>query len=146
MTRAVQTLNDLMAVCHDGQNFYEYALTHTHDPTLRDVFSDMLRIRKDVITDLAACVAREGEQPVTDHSTFVGVLRQSYTKLKKTLSLNGDATLVAALEETEDRTLEAFQQALEEVTDPTIRQLLTRHHEIDRKTHERMRSLKRAAA
>ena len=136
-------LKDLTIICQDGRDFYAYAAQETKDPELHELFTCFASIREDAIGELQANINALGETaPVEEHS-LAGIVRQNYAKFKKMLSLNENAALVDELEETEDRTLEAFNQALDALppSDP-VRIVVIQQRDIFKGTHARMRALK----
>ena len=146
MTVLTEKLNDLLVICRDGKDFYEYAARQTGDAALQNLFLEMARIRQGVIEDLAARTREAGGTPRRGIGTLPGLMRRSYARLKVMVSADSDAALIAELEETEDRTLEAFSAAQEELGEGGVGLLVRRHKDTFQRTHDRMRTLKKAAA
>jgi len=62
------------------------------------------------------------------------------------LTDKNDATFVARLEESEDRLLDAFEDAAGRADDPLLRAIILRHLPKVRLCHEQMRNLKMSLA
>lgn len=141
-SRTAVQLNELIEITRDGQRFYEHAHNEVKDLRLKSIFSEMSQAKTDVIQALAAKVAANQEQPATG-GTLIGKLRQVYADTRATLSSDEGATYVTQLEDTEDRILHAFEDALESA-EPDVRALLAVEMPKMRSCHDRMRSLKQS--
>ncbi|MES2819218.1 MAG: PA2169 family four-helix-bundle protein [Pseudomonadota bacterium] len=142
MTSKANQLNELIEITRDGQRFYEHAHDEVKDLQLKSLFRDMSMAKTQVIQALAVKVAANHEQPAQG-GTVMGKLRQVYADTKATLSSDENATYVAQLEDTEDRILHAFEDAMKEA-EPDVRALLAVEMPKVRACHDRMRDLKRA--
>ncbi|ERI51908.1 PA2169 family four-helix-bundle protein [Pseudomonas sp. AOB-7] len=140
MSSKTAQLNELIEITRDGQRFYEHAHDEVKDIRLQALFRDMARAKTEVIDALARSVAANHSQPASG-GTLLGKLRQLYADTRATLAKDEDATYVAQLEESEDRILQAFEDALEGA-DQDLRVLLAMEMPKVRACHERMRALK----
>ena len=82
-------------------------------------------------------MAANHEEP-TESGTLVGKLRQGYADARATLSSDEESTYLAQLEETEDRILEAFEDAME-TAQPDVQALLAVEMPKVRACQQRMR-------
>jgi len=137
------TVQDLVRIANDGADFYGEAMDKTSNPQLRNVFSRMREHKQRLASALRGQLHFNNEDAPRD-GTFAGTLRQTYTDLRAKLSSNEDKVYVAQLEETEDRLLKHFQEAITEVTDPSVKALLQTHAPQVRACHDEMRSLKKS--
>lgn len=142
MGTTIEQLNELIAITRDGQQFYEHALDEVNDTELRELFSEMRDAKAQLIQALSAKVeANEGEPE--SGSTHTGKIRQVYADIKAKLTNNDATTYISQLEETEDRILHAFEDALENA-DVGMHSLLGPEMPKVRACHDRMRDLKKA--
>ncbi len=141
-SKSTTQLNELIEITRDGQRFYQHAQEEVKDARLKAIFSEMSRAKTDVIQALAMKVAANQEQP-SSGTTLIGKLRQVYADTRATLSNDEAATYVKQLEDTEDRILHAFEDALESA-DPDVRALLAVEMPKMRSCHDRMRNLKQS--
>ncbi|MHA6491871.1 ferritin-like domain-containing protein [Pseudomonas borbori] len=142
MTSKTAQLNELIEITRDGQRFYEHAHDEVKDVRLKTLFREMSQAKTEMIHALAMKVAANQEQPAPG-GTFIGKLRQVYADTRASLSSDEGATYVAQLEDTEDRILHAFEDALENA-EPDVRALLAVEMPKVRSCHDRMRSLKQS--
>lgn len=141
-SKSTNQLNELIEITRDGQRFYQHAQEEVKDARLKAIFSEMSRAKTDVIQALAVKVAANQEQP-SSGTTLIGKLRQVYADTRATLSSDEEGTYVKQLEDTEDRILHAFEDALESA-DPDVRALLAVEMPKVRNCHDRMRNLKQS--
>lgn len=143
MANNAEILNDLVQVTRDSKTFYEDVARETENPRLRDVFSRMAMAKSSLIGALSGKLVSLGETP-PDGGTVGGSLRKAYADIRATFSSNDDKIYVAQLEETEDRVLEEFEDALAKTDSVDVRSVLTEHLPKVRACHEEMRNLKHA--
>lgn len=137
------TVQDLVRIANDGVEFYGEAMEKTRNPQLRNVFGRMREHKQRVASALRAQL-RQDLQDAPRDGTFSGALRQTYAELRAKLSSDEDKVYVSQLEETEDRLLKHFQEAMTEVTDPSVKALLQSHAPQVRACHDEMRALKQS--
>ncbi|MGY4533479.1 uncharacterized protein (TIGR02284 family) [Pseudomonas sp. TE3786] len=142
MSSRTSQLNELIEITRDGQRFYEHAITEVKDPQLQALFRDMSQAKIQVIQALAVKVAANHDTPAQG-GTVMGKLRQVYADTKASMTKDEGAAYVAELEDTEDRILHAFEDAMEEA-DPDVRAALAVEMPKVRACHDRMRELKHA--
>lgn len=142
MGTTTEQLNELIAITRDGERFYEHAGKEVGDDELRNLFGEMREAKRELIQALSAKVeANEGEPE--SGGTLTGKIRQVYADTRALISNNDATTYISQLEETEDRILHAFEDALEN-TDVGMHSLLGPEIPKVRACHDRMRDLKKA--
>jgi len=142
-TKTTHTLNDLIAIARDGKDFYDEAAQKVENPELRALFNRIAGVKADIVAQLSSVVRSAGGQPETT-GTLVGGMQQLYGKLRATL---GDTNYgyVAELEESEDRLLKAFDEALKDNDTPVAaREAAARLLPQVRECHDVMRNRKLA--
>lgn len=110
------SLNDLIAISRDGQEFYTEAAGKVEDAELAALFRRMAGVKADIVGKLASTVQAVGGKPDID-GTLVGSMRQVYAGVRAAL---GDTryAYVAELEESEDRLLKAFDEVVADADTP----------------------------
>lgn len=141
MSKTTSNLNELIEVLNDGVSFYEDASKSVDNPSYKTLFSRMASTKRSISADLKAQVALHGEKPA-EGGTIAGSLRKGYTDLRASMSKHGDETYIAQLEETEDRILHAFQDALTSSDRAEVRQIAQNYLPDVRRMHDEMRALK----
>jgi uncharacterized protein (TIGR02284 family) len=142
-SKTAHSLNDLIEIARDGQDFYTEAATKVKDAELSALFTRIAGVKSQIVSSLSSTVAATGAKPA-EHGTVVGSMQQFYGKVRATL---GDTQYgyVAELEESEDRLLKAFKDTLNDSdTPPAARQEVTRLLPQVQETHEVMRARKHA--
>lgn len=142
-SKTEHSLNELIEIARDGEDFYNEAATKVNDVELETLFKRIANNKADIASSLSRAVAAAGGKPATD-GTFVGSVQKMYGNFRAAL---GDTQYgyVAQLEETEDRLLEAFKEVLaDEDTTPLVRTEVTRLLPEVQDTHKVMRKRKHA--
>lgn len=137
------SLNDLIAISRDGEEFYLEAAQKVKDGELAALFQRMAGVKADIVGKLSATVQSAGGDPA-QHGTLVGSMREMYAGVRATL---GDTkyAYVAELEESEDRLLKAFDEVVADADTPSAaRDAATRLLPEVRACHDVMRNRKRA--
>jgi uncharacterized protein (TIGR02284 family) len=143
MTNNTHLLNDLVQVTRDSKSFYEDAAKETTDARLRDVFNRMAAAKAGLISALSGKVVALGETPA-ESGTVAGSLRKAYADVRAVFSKDDNKIYVGQLEETEDRILEHFEEALAKTDSVEVRGVLADHLPKVRACHDEMRDLKKA--
>ena len=141
MSKTNTNLNELIEVLNDGVSFYEEAARNSKEPSFSALFERMASTKREIATELKTEVSNHGEKPATG-GTLAGSLRKGYTELRSKISARPDATYVAQLEQTEDRILQTFQDALAQSDRAEVRQIAQRYLPDVKRMHDEMRNLK----
>lgn len=112
MNHSNHILNDLVSVARDGKTFYEEAATKIDNPELRTLFTRIATVKGDIVSSLSSEIRTTGETP-SDSGTWVGSFNKMYGDVR---AMFGDKTsaFVAELEDSEDRLLKSFNEALQD--------------------------------
>lgn len=139
----VEELNDVIAVLKGGATFYRDAAEQVTNPALAEIFRTNAAKRELAITDLSAHVRSYGETPAD--GSWAETAYAWYTSALATFG-DQENTLVAQLEEHEDRTLEELHDAVEDIPAGTpAHSSLMAHLKTFQETHDQMRAMKKAA-
>ena len=143
--KTVGTLNHLIAVCRDGEDFYGYAAEKVSGPDLQRLLHETAGLHREIGDALRPHVSGAGASPA-EGGTLVGKLRQLKGGFKAILASDTEAALVPELEEAEHAVLQAFEGALEEPIEPMARTVAAEKLEVIKATHQRIAALARRAA
>ncbi len=138
------TLKELVQIARDGATFYEESIQKVDDQRLKSMFTDMAKHKRDLIQSLSSTL-RVHDEDVPEDGTVAGKFRQGYADLRAALTKDDAKVYVSQLEESEDRLLHHFEDALESIDDPTVKNVLQVHMPQVRACHDQMRELKKAA-
>lgn len=144
MSNTTATLNDLIALLHDGEKFYTEAAEKVKTPAYRSLFQRMARTKQAIAVDLAAHVAAHGET-ASNEGTFSGTLHKAYSAVRAKLGKDPETVYISQLEETEDRLLEAFRDQLG-TNNMEIRSVIEKYYPEVKRAHDELRELKQQLA
>ena len=143
MNNSTKILNDIISVTRDGKEFYEHAATKVDDSELMTLFARMATVKGQIVSGLSTEIKAMGDKPA-EKGTFAGDLNQMYGDLRALLG-NKDYSYVAKLEDSEDRLLKAFDEAMADKDTPaSTREILGRFLPEVRSCHDVMSSRKLA--
>ena len=138
--KETDVLNRLLQVSEDARHFYRSAAGKVSDRRLGDMFQAFARIRSNISVDLTRIIRDHGGRPAADGTLF-GKMKQFFGEIAAQRSDKPEEALVRHLQETEDRGIESFEEALQEDLPTGTKRLLSSHLEILRETHGRMEAL-----
>lgn len=143
MSKRLENLNGIVSVLGGGAKAYRSAARSVKNTDLQDLFLAHAELRDEIAGELSRVIHEAGAEPA----------RPAATEQTGTLSAKVGAALMARpeeemlvdrLEEHEDRTLEAFRNALHHPDNAEDEKMLEEHFARVRESHDRMRALKRA--
>ncbi len=142
----VEILNDLSLICKDGEKFYNETVSKVENPALAAVFTDMATIREKFQIDINTLILSMGGEPNDKDCSLTGTFHQKYADLRAMISSDSDHAYISQLEELEDRTLDEFQEALDNVKSLKIKEFVQIALLKFKKTHDEMKALQLATA
>jgi len=137
----INALRDLVQIARDGADFYAAAEPEVNDAQLKAVFERMAASKQALIDALAGRLEMIGETPPAT-GTSLGALRKAYTDVRASLSSHNEKVYISQLEQTEDRLLHHFEDALRDSDNDEIRSQLQAHLPRVQACHDEMRRLK----
>ena len=139
------TLNQLIAVCRDAEDFYGYAADKVGESQLQPVLRETAGLHREIGDALRPHVSGAGASPA-EGGTLAGKLRQLKGGLKATFASDTEAALVPELQHTERAVVQAFEGALGEEMDPAAKTLVAGKLEVLKATHARITEIARQGA
>lgn len=118
-----EIINDLLAVCREGESFYREAVEYTRLPALQPAFHRMAAIKAEIANDLKPCIAR-AEYNHQRNVMLVYGIQQSYKAIKAELAGGDESQAVVRIQVLEQCVLNLMQDALEKVKTDEVRDLL----------------------
>ena len=143
--KTVGTLNHLIAVCRDGEDFYGYAAEKVSAPELQQLLRETAGLHREVGDALRPHVSEAGASPA-EGGTLAGKLRQLKGGFKAVLASDTEAVLVPELETAEQAVLQAFEGALAEPMDASAKAVVAEKLELVKTAHARIAAIARRAA
>jgi uncharacterized protein (TIGR02284 family) len=125
MADIIDTLNDLIASCHDSEEGFGKAAKGTHDDNLRNRFLGIARQRSDFADELAGHVRELGSEPAGQaHES--SIQHEGWRQLEAQIRPKDDATLIAECLRGEENTLRHYETALTRDLPPAVRPAVER--------------------
>jgi uncharacterized protein (TIGR02284 family) len=116
-------LNHLLEICRDGEHGFTSAAEHVKDPAVKRVFTVLATQRAQFAEQLAPHVHRLGGQATSDGSTG-GALHRGWMNVKGAVSRHHDEAVLGEAERGERVAMHAYQEALDGMLPPTVRDLV----------------------
>ena len=138
---AVEHLNELIAVCKDGENGYREAAGHVRNSQLETVFSEYAKQRAGCARQLQAEVERLGGAPA-HAGTLTAALHRGWIDLKSAVTGGGPSAIIAACETGEDFAQAAFERVVNADLTGETRLLVEKEWRQIEEAHKRLLRLK----
>lgn len=135
-------LNDLIAICKDGEAGYKAAAEDTEDVLLKGLFQELSEQRAHSASELQNVVSLLGNEP-RESSSVTGTLHRRWIDIKSLLVKNDAHAVLAECERGEDTAVAAYRKALEAaVIPPDIKNILTSQAAEVQAAHDKVRDLR----
>lgn len=144
----IDTLNDLIETCKDGEYGFRASAEYVSSPTTRQSFERRAEECLQAAGELQAIVVRLGGK-AEDSGTASGAMHRGWVAVKGTLAGYTDKAILEETERGEDSAMTAYRKALSEPLPPDVRMVVERQFEGVKRNHLEVRTLRdqaRAAA
>lgn len=142
---AISTLNNLIAICHDGENGFKTAAGAVTTAHVKALFERFSRQRAEMARELESEVRKLGGTPSTGGS-LSGAVHQGWINIKSLVTGGDEAAIVAEAERGEDAAKAAFASALQESLPAGARELIEQQAAIVNVAHDEVRALDKSHA
>jgi uncharacterized protein (TIGR02284 family) len=136
-------LNHLLEICRDSEHGFKSAAEHVTDVTIRDLFAALAAERARFGDELVPHVHRLGGQAASEGTT-AGALHRGWMNVRSAVSRQHDGAVLGEAERGERAALHGYQEALDGMLPPTVRDLVERQHAAIRDALERIVALDKA--
>ena len=137
----VAIIEKLIDTCRDGENGYRDAAEHITSSGLKSYFQEQSLERARFAGDLHTALERLGKWEQTHQGTLAGDFERTWFDVKRALG-GGDATILEAVEQGEDRAKAAYQEALSKPLPADIMGLVRSQAQAIFAAHDHTRSLR----
>ena len=137
----VETLNDLIENCKDGEYGFRTCAEHAKSADLKSVFSQRAGECRQGAQELQSLVARFGGTPDTT-GTAAGAAHRGWIAARAAVSLDDDQAMLNECERGEDIALNRYRKALEQDLPPEVEQVVRRQYEGARRNHDQIKALR----
>jgi len=137
----VETLNDLIENCKDGEYGFRTCAEHAKSTDLKSVFTQRAGDCQQAAQELQTLVTRFGGTP--DNSGSVsGAAHRGWVAVRGAVALDDDQAMLNECERGEDIALNRYRKALEEDLPSDVEQVVRRQHEGVRRNHDQIKALR----
>ena len=140
----VDTLNDLIETCKDGEEGFRTCAEDIKNPELKTMFTTAAQRCRQGASELQTEVQRLGGKAEKSGS-LAGSAHRRWVDIKSAIMGKDDAAVLAECERGEDVAKSSYQKALAKDLPPAIRSIVERQYEGVLQHHDRVRALEKAA-
>lgn len=137
----VETLNDLIENCKDGEYGFRTCAEHAKSTSLKSVFSQRATECRSAAQELQTLVTRFGGKPDTT-GTVSGAVHRGWLAVRGAIALDDDQAMLNECERGEDIAINRYRKALEEALPPDVEQVVRRQYEGARRNHDQIKALR----
>lgn len=139
---ANKEVSKIININEDARQFYQTAQEKAENDTVKNIFKDFENLHEGIVINLQNYVRQNGGDPETD-GTMTGNVSEMWGKARAALSSNTDESLIASLEEAEDRCIHSIKDAISDDDLPAdARATLKREEETLQRSHDYMKIMK----
>ena len=137
----VDTLNDLLATCNDGEMGFTEASENTKSGSLQQLFLRRASECRAAATELHQQIARLGGK-AADGGTASGKLHRGWMQVRGTLGGLSDLALLNECERGEDAAVARYRKALKQGLSTDVQELVERQAAGAQRNHDQIKSLR----
>jgi uncharacterized protein (TIGR02284 family) len=137
----VETLNDLIENCKDGEYGFRTCAEHAKSANLKSVFTQRAGQCRAAAEELQTLVTRFGGTPDTS-GTVAGAAHRGWIAVRGAVALDDDQAMLNECERGEDIAINRYRKALEEDLPPEVEQVVRRQSEGARRNHDQIKALR----
>lgn len=142
---AISTLNNLIAICHDGEGGFTTAAGAVKTLHVKSLFERFSRQRAEMARELESEVRKLGGTPSTGGSV-TGAIHHGWMNIKSLVTGGDESAIIAEAERGEDAAKAAFQAALKDPLPAGARELIEQQAAIVKVAHDEVRALEKSHA
>jgi uncharacterized protein (TIGR02284 family) len=137
----IDTLNDLIETCKDGEYGFEQSAEYTRDAELKTLFRQRADDCRRGLQELNALVSECGGTP-EDSGSVAGALHRGWVTLRQSISGNEDHAILAECERGEDVAKARYRKALEQNLPEPVRAVVQKQFEGVQRNHDQIKALR----
>ena len=137
----VETLNDLIATCKDGELGFTACAERVESPDLRQLFTQRAAACRQAAEELRPFVIQYGGEPETEGSTS-GALHRGWVAVRGSLAGYSDQAMLDECERGEDAALARYRKALKQELPEPLLALVQRQELGVQRNHDQIKALR----
>jgi len=138
---SLETLNNLIQTCRNGQTGYLHAATKIKDPQLKAFFDEQSRERARFAVELTEEAKKLGKVASGKMGTVTGLLHRAWFELKADIG-GGDMGIVRSVKMGESRAQNAYEQAVSSSLPDDVKPVIARQYESVKAAYDHVRNYK----
>lgn len=140
---AIDTLNNLLEICRDGEFGFTESAEHTKAQEIRTVFLNRAADCQSAAAELQQLISKMGGEP-DEGGTASGAMHRGWVAVKGTLSGYSDMDMLEECERAEDVALGQYRKALKQNLPLHAKAVVERQAEGTQKNHDQIRDMRNA--
>lgn len=137
----IDTLNDLIETCKDGEYGFRSCAEHIQSPDIRSMMIERAADCQTAANELQSYVSQYGGEP-EDGGTASGAVHRGWVAVKGKLMGYTDLAMLEECERGEDVAKARYRSALKEDLPETIRAVVDRQYQGVMRNHDQIRALR----
>lgn len=140
-SRTINTLNNLIETCKDGEYGFNASADHAVDPQIKSLFMTRSQDCRRAAAELQSIVMQQGGKP-EDSGTATGAAHRGWVAVKGTLAGYTDLAMLEETERGEDAALARYRAALKDELPADIRSVVEAQMQGVQRNHDQIRALR----
>jgi uncharacterized protein (TIGR02284 family) len=139
----IDTLNDLLESCRDGEYGFNSSAEHTQTADLKTMLLRHAQECRTAGQELQALIRQLGGEP-DEGGTVAGALHRGWVSVRGTLTGHSDVAMLDECERGEDTAVARYRKALKQNLPPAIRGVVERQAEGAQRNHDQVKAMRDA--
>ncbi|MBC7648290.1 MAG: PA2169 family four-helix-bundle protein [Vitreoscilla sp.] len=140
---AIDTLNDLLEICCDGEYGFRECAEHTKALDVKTVLNQRASECRFAATELQAMIKQMGSEP-KEGGTVSAALQRGWVSVKGTLSGYSDYDMLDVCERAEDVALGQYRKALKQSLPASAMALVEKQSQGVQRNHDQIKAMRDA--
>lgn len=140
-SRTINTLNNLIETCKDGEYGFKASADHAVDPQIKSLFATRAEDCRRAAAELQTIVMQQGGKP-EDSGTATGAAHRGWVAVKGTLAGYTDLAMLEETERGEDAALARYRSALKDELPIDIRSVVEAQMQGVQRNHDQIKALR----
>ena len=138
---AIDTLNDLLEICRDGEFGFTESAEHTKSEQVKSIFIQRADDCRSAAAELEKLIIQLGGEP-DEGGSMSGAIHRGWVSVKGTLSGYSDINMLEECERGEDVALAQYRKALKQDLPAHVKSVVERQAQGTQRNHDQIRDLR----